>query len=147
MKSFDETIEELRALGEHLISYNFPKASATEEQDVEALKSIETTVDGYNICIRYSKAEYEKYMLETFQVYGLNQPFLPFHFLVKLARKALGGHELSLIEVFKEGRKIYIWTICLDKAGKPRPHNIPGERCNHEGFRYTYISPDKVTLY
>ena len=78
-------------------------------------------------------------------------PFLPFGLIVKLAQKILGGHHLSLVEMLRGNRKIYCWTLLVDKTGRPKKSNIENsenvERCVYEGFEYGYIDPTTVNFY
>jgi hypothetical protein len=87
--------------------------------------------------------------LETFQVLGQDCPFLPFATICKLARAFLGNSNLSLVELFKDNRKIYCWTVVRNKNGVaiPNPYKNNSERCNYEGFAYNYVSPDQVKFY
>ena len=154
-KKLQEHVREMRGLGEVLIPYNFPKAPAEWEDTINILKAREIVVDGYSVVVHYSKGMYDEsdnapaHYLETLQVLGKNSPFLPFHVICKLAKSFLGGHGLSLVEIFRENRKIYCWTLTVDLNGKPMPSPFEGdiERCNYEGFEYGMLQPDQVNFH
>jgi len=142
-------VEEMRALGEHLIHYNFPKAPAEWEDDINILKAREIVVDGYTVVVHYSKADYDNHYLETLQILGKNAPFLPFVLICKLAKVFLGDQELSLVEIVRDNRKIYCWTLTVDSDNNPipSPFQQESEPCQFEGFRYSYMNPDQVNFH
>jgi hypothetical protein len=148
---FEKIIESMRALGEILIPYNFPKAplSTTTEDDLAIFKQKEVVIDGYPIVLHYQKSDYDKHLIENLQIYGKNSPFLPFNLVCKLGKRFLGSYHLSLVEIFKDNRKIYIWSVCVDKHGKsmPGPWETETEECVFEGFNYLYMQPNKVNFY
>ena len=147
----EDIIENMRALGDMLIPHNFPKAPLlmTTEDDLSIFKQREATIDGYPVVMYYQKADYDAYLMETLQIYGKNSPFLPFGLICKLGKRFLGSHHLSIVEIFRDNRKIYIWSVCVDRRGRP----IPGpwepetEECVFEGFNYLYMQPNQVNFY
>jgi hypothetical protein len=147
----EQIIEHMRTLGDMLIPFNFPKSplSNTMEDDLAIFKQREAIIDGYPIIIHYQKSDYEKHLMETLQIYGKNSPFLPFNLICKLAKRFLGSHHLSLIEIFKDNRKIYIWSVCVDRRGRPipSPYELETEECDFEGFNYLYMHPSQVNFY
>lgn len=147
----EDVIDNMRALGDLLIPHNYPKAPllSTSEDDLAILKEREITVDGYPIFLHYQKADYDTHLMETIQIYGKNSPFLPFNLVCKLAKRFLGSHHLSLVEIFKENRKIYIWSVCVDKRGRPIPFPFEEEieDCEFEGFNYSYMQPNQIYFY
>ena len=56
-KKLEVQVEEMRSLGEQLIPYNFPRAPAEWEEDINLLKAREIIVDGYTVVVHYSKAD------------------------------------------------------------------------------------------
>jgi hypothetical protein len=142
-------VREMRALAEHLVPYNFPKAPADWEDDINILKAREVTIDGYSVVVHFSKADYGDHYLETLQILAKNAPFLPFVLLCKLAKAFLGDKELSLVEVIRDNRKVYCWTLTVDKDGNPipSPFQQESEPCQYEGFRYSYMQPDQVKFH
>jgi hypothetical protein len=147
----EEIIEGMRALGDMLIPYNFPKAPppTTMEDDLAIFKQREAIIDGYPIMLHYQKADYDKHLMETLQIYGKSSPFLPFNLICNLAKRFLGSHHLSLVEIFKDNRKIYIWSVCVDRRGRPipAPFEMETEECEFEGLDYLYMQPSQVNFY
>lgn len=148
-KSLETVAKEMRALGEILVPHNYPTVSPEEEDDILMLKSQEVTFDGYSIIVFYSKSDYRTYHLETLQILGKNCPFLPFWLVVKIAKKFLGDNHLSLVEIFKEGKKIYCWSVVKneDNISQPSPHKNQVKDCSYEGFAYKSMSPNQVNFY
>lgn len=150
--SLDETVESMRNVGETLIPHNYPKSVPPplgQQDDLLLFKKKSILVDGYNIDVHYQKSDFDEYLTETLQIYAQYSPFLPFNVVVKLAKKFLGGHDLSLVEIYREGRKIYIWTVYVDRRGRPIkfPFDIQVENCNYEGIRYSYMLPTQVHIF
>ncbi len=148
-KPLIEHVNEMRGLGEVLIDYNFPKAPPEWEDDLNVLKMRELVVDGYCILVHYSKADYGDHLLETLQVLGKNCPFLPFCLVCKLAKSYLGNRGLSLVEFFRDNRKIYCWTLTLDMEGKPipSPFSPDVQMCVYDGLEYGYMKPNQVNFH
>ena len=146
--SIDEVAEHMINVGEQLIPYNFPQADPHLENELFVLKTREVFVDGYAVILHYNKSDYKNYFIETLQIFGKTAPFLPFNLIIKLAQKFLGGHNLSLSEMFKDNRKIYCWTIVTDPSGKPiSPPQKDFQVCSFEGFKYAYIDAKNINLY
>jgi hypothetical protein len=78
IEKIDVIVEQVKALGERLIPYNFPLADPAAEDDLVVLKTVEVVVEGYIVFIHYNKSDYGDHFLESFQIYGKNSPFLPF---------------------------------------------------------------------
>lgn len=149
MSKFDEKLEVMRKAAEVLVPYNFPLGPVDLEYYIAPLKKCEVEVDGYTIVFHVNKAMYNDHYLETFQVHNKHAPFLPFHLVVKLARRVLGGHHLSLVEFYQGERKIYCWSVCLDDRGRPiiSPIKEKFTTKSYEGFQYMYITPEQLNLY
>lgn len=149
-RPIDEVVESMRKIGERLIPFNYPKVPPPlHEEDLVVFKKRSIIIDGYNLDIHYQKSDFEEYLTETLQIYSQYSPFLPFNLVVKLAKKFLGGHDLSLVEIYKDGRKIYIWTVYVDHSGKPIkfPFDIPVENCDFDGITYAYMQPTQVYIF
>jgi hypothetical protein len=148
-KSFDEQVEEMKRFGNILMPYNFPQVPQEEEEDVNFIKAREVMVDGYSLILHYSKADYGNHYLETLQVLGKYIPFLPFSLVCKIGKRFLGNKHLSLVELFRDNRKIYCWTLVSNRAGKavPGPYQNEVETCIYEGFEYRSVSPKQVNFY
>jgi hypothetical protein len=147
--TLDEHVRNMRRVGELLVPHNFPKVPAEQEEAIAVLKNRDATVDGYEVVLHYSKADYGTHFLESFQVVGKYVPFLPFGLVCKLGKRFLGPDNLSLVELFKDNRKIYCWTVAVTKEGTAvkTPVKEEGEDCVFEGFRYTYMDPKTVNFY
>jgi hypothetical protein len=145
----DKLVEDMKALADYFIPYNYPSVSISDEELVNYLKFKELDIDGYHVVLHFNKHDYHDYYLETFQIVGKDTPFLPFCLVTKLVQRVLGSHNLSLVEVFKEMRKIYCWTLLTNKSGQPilSPYEAESERCNFEGFEYSYIKSENVHFY
>jgi hypothetical protein len=74
-------------------------------------------------------------------VFAKYSAFLPFSLVVKVGRKFLGKHCLSLMEMHRGQRKIYCWTVYRDHDGRAvrTPFKMPSEKCVFEGFEYHYM--------
>lgn len=150
--SFDKimsSIGELKRLGKVLIPYNYPKNSS-EDQDDDLLifKSRKFLVDGYSVVGHYQRCNYDEYFMDVLQLYGDYSTFLPINVNCKLAKMFLGDKEISLIETYKEMKKIYCWAVYLDMEENvlPCPVRKKGEMTfrTHGGLRYSYIPPSSV---
>lgn len=149
MEKIDEVVRNMKSFGESLMPYNFPRVSPQEEEEVNLLKFREIMLDGYDVVLHFNKHDYGNHYLECFQILGKDVPFLPFCLTCKMAKKFLGSSNLSLIEVLKDNRKIYCWTIIKDRDGNPitSPYRHKAESCTYEDLEYSYVHPDKVNFY
>jgi hypothetical protein len=148
--SLDELIENMKAIGEMLVAYNYPKAlPPLMEDELAFFKEKEVVVDGYTLFIHYQKSDYRTHFLETLQIYNKYSPFLPFNLVCKLGKKFLGENHLSLIEIFRDNRKIYCWSVCSNKNGHPIPlqYDADVESCQFEGFDYLYMQPNQADFF
>lgn len=148
-KKLENEINNMKSLGRFFVPYNFPQSPPNEEEKVNILKFTEMTIDGYRVILHFNMHDYGNHFLETFQVLGRDIPFLPFSLTCKMAKRFLGLDYLSLIEVLKDNRKIYCWTVIKDKRGKAMfsPYKNKSEACIYEGLEYSYVPPDKVNFY
>lgn len=143
----DEIVREMKSLGDVLVPFNFPKMPLSGwEDDLGIFKAREVVIDGYSIFLHYQKSDYDDYLIETLQIHNRKSPFLPFNLICKIGRRFLGSKNLSLIEIYKEHRKIYIWTVCSDRQGNsvPIPNQPLTESCEFEGLQYTYMQPKNI---
>lgn len=146
LKNFDMIVDRVKKMGEVLLPYNYPLTTPAEEDEISVLKVTEMLVDGYEIMLHYSKNFYKDHYLETMQVLSKSSPFLPFNLVVKLAKKFFGNDHISLVEVLKEGKKIYCWTRIVDLSGNILEYSIEKERLEFEGFEYDYVSPNNINI-
>lgn len=147
--NLDDVLDMLRNLGEYLVPYNFPQASPEYEDYIYPLKTTAVEVDGYNVSIHYSKADWGEHFLESLQLNNVDTPFLPFSLVIKIAQKALGSHNLSLMQSPRGNKMYYCWTICTDKRGRPLPfkHPVKATACNYEGWDYDVLSEDSLKFH
>jgi hypothetical protein len=145
-KPLAEEIEQMKSMAEILLPFTFPVVDFKVEQDVLLLKQRTITVDGYDLLICYSKADYNEYFLESLQVQSAVAPFLPFTIVCKLGRAFLGSHKLSYIEFFRNNKKVYCWTLkSID--GRPLPPDENNKPATFEGFDYSVLQPGSVDLF
>jgi hypothetical protein len=106
-------------------------------------------IDGYSLFLHYQKSDYDDYFIQSIQIHNLKSPFLPFNLICKIGKRFLGSEQLSLIEIFKEHRKIYIWSLCTDKKNNPIeiPNKDSIEECEFEGLHYSYLQPSMVDFF
>lgn len=153
MQNLDQVIEKMRAVGQQLVPYNYPKGDPALEGYTNSIKTKNVCIDGYHLTIHFNKSEYgrgsKKIYLETLQIFGKNSPFLPFYVVAKLAKKFLGSHHLFLTELLRENRKIYLWNVYLDKRGIPIPQRVDNEAeiCTYEGLTYTYMDHNSINFH
>ena len=149
MSNFDARLDNLRNLSRDLVPYNFPLGPVELEYYLSPLKRSEAEADGYSLVFHFNRAAYNDHYLESFQVYNKYAPFLPFSLVTKLARKALGSHQLALVEFYQEDKKVYCWSVCLDSRGRPiaSPMKERTETREFEGFTYAYMRPEQLNLY
>tara|TARA_Y100000034_G_scaffold106329_3_gene134966 strand:+ start:1423 stop:1875 length:453 start_codon:yes stop_codon:yes gene_type:complete len=150
MESVRNQINRLKKLGQRLVSMNYPLGSPNDEPVLNPLKHCDTVIDGYRVTVHYNKADYGNHFMETFQVLGRDMPFLPFNAVCKLATLALGDNQLSLVELYKDQRKIYCWTLMTTKDGEPIKYPYEEdeiEYLNYQGFDYVYMNPNQVKFY
>lgn len=149
-RKLSEIVRGMKSLGNMLVPYNYPLSlSSFFDDDLEIFKERESCIDGYYLVIHYQKSFYGSYFVETLQVYNNKGPFLPFNLVKKIAVKFLGIEKLSLVEFFKNGKKIYCWTLSTDINNKPidPPYEAEGTLCNFEDFTYFYLKPSYVNFY
>jgi hypothetical protein len=144
--NLDKKVEEMKGIAEWLIPYTFPKVVFSEEQEVLPLKQRNVTLDGYEMVLCYSKADYDSYFLESLQVQSYYSPFLPFTLVCKLGRAFLGKENLSYIEFFRNSRKVYCWTI-RSRDGRSLPPGNKTKPGSYEGFAYNILQPGTIDLF
>ena len=147
--TLDVIVKEMKAVGEVLMPFNFPQVPFNAEDDLSIFKARHAVIDGYRVFVHYQKSDYGEYLIETLQINNSTAPFLPFQLICKLGKRFLGHRHLSLIEFFKENRKIYVWSVCMDRKGSPVeiPNVTRVEPCEFEGFKYSYLQPSQVDFF
>lgn len=141
-----QAVTEMRAMANLLIPATFPKVTFKEEQEILLLKQRVMTIDGYEISICFSMADYGNNMLESLQLQGVFAPFLPFIVVCKLGRAFLGEENISYIEFFRNKRNVYCWTL-RTVDGRPAPPDKAAKLGSYEGFNFNILEPGAVDLY
>jgi len=139
-------IQEMKSLGDLLMPQTFPRADFEVEQEVLLLKLRTVVVDGYDVIICYSKADYGEYFLESLQVQSAYAPFLPFNVVCNIGKAFLGDDNLSFIEFFREVRKVYCWTI-KSRDENALPPDESSKPNSYEGFNFHILDPSSVDLF
>jgi len=147
-KFLDDLIDSMKDVGDLLLSHSKQKSSEVEDA-LSLFRENSITVDGYDLYLYYQKEDYGDYLVETLQMYNENSPFLPFGVVSKIGQKFLGSHNLCLVELFKDNRKVYCWSVCVDPSGRPiaYPFKTVKEECVYEGLKYSYMQPNQVNFF
>tara|TARA_Y100000034_G_scaffold127552_1_gene180492 strand:- start:1700 stop:2206 length:507 start_codon:yes stop_codon:yes gene_type:complete len=146
MGNLQKVVEEMRRLAQHLVPYTFPKVEFQEEQEILPLKQRRVTVDGYDVVICFSEADYGEYTLLSLQVQSAQSPFLPFTLICKVGQVFLGVKHLSYIEFFRNNKKVYCWTIKTKEGRLLRPGKMT-KAGSYEGFDFRILHPGSVDLF
>jgi hypothetical protein len=141
-----EEVGQMKAMAEKLLSLTFPAATLNDEEDTLFLKQRLLIVDGYEIMVRYSKADYGEYFLESLQIQSAIAPFIPFIVVCKLGRAFLGPHHLSYAEFFRSNKKVYCWAL-RSREGRPLLPDKKNKPGSYEGFEYSILPPGSVDLF
>ena len=144
--TFKQKIQEMKGIANMLIPYTFPQVTFNEETEVLPLKQRKITIDGYEVILCFSKAKYTDYYLESLQIQSYYSPFLPFTLVCKIGRAFLGKENLSYIEFFKSGRKVYCWTL-RSRNGRSLPPGNKTKPGSYEGFAYNILEPGAIELF
>lgn len=147
MDKFNDNVVRLKEMAKSLIPMTYPRVPFKEEQEILLWKQRQMTVDGYEIMVCYSEADYNKYILKSVQLQSAQQgAFLPFTVVCKMGRIFLGSVHLSYIEFFRNNRKVYCWTtkcqgdVVLPPGGKSKSGS-------YEGFKFVIMQPGSVDLF
>lgn len=151
-KSLDDVVDSMKEIGDLFLIRNskgIDKETEALEDALSPFREETVVVDGYDLFVYYQKSDYDGYLVETLQLYNENSPFLPFNVVCKVGQKFLGSHNLSLVELFKENRKVYCWSVCVDKTGRPIPYpfKVKKEECVFENLKYSYMQPSQVNFF
>lgn len=141
-----ETVRSMKNMGSYLVPYTFPRVDFKIEQDVLLLKQRQIVVDGYDVLVCFSKADYGEYFLESLQLQASYAPFLPFTVVCKLGRAFLGKESISLIEFLRNTKKVYCWTK-KQRDGRPLPPDKKTKPGSYEGFEFNILQPGTVDLF
>lgn len=145
MTDFDREVESMRRMAEFLQKY---QKTPEDKADVAILATRELTFRGYDITFYLSKEKYPDCDIWTIQIYSKYQAFLPFSLVCDCAIRFLGYHDLGLTEVMVLGRKLYVWSVAVDKDGTPIP--VPQrpevEVRSYDGLIFSKAPSKQVTL-
>jgi len=136
----------MKYMARFLLPWTFPTVEFREEQDILIFKQRTIIVDGYEVILCYSEANYEQYILKSLQVQSAHAPFLPFTLVCKIGRAFLGSSNLSYIEFFRNNKKVYCWTI-KSKNGQLLPPGRKTRPGSYEGFEFRILHPGSVDLF
>ena len=141
-----DAVDSMKSLARTLIPYTFPKVSFEEEQQILCLKQRTIRVDGYEVIVCYSVADYEKHMLETLQIQSPQVPFLPFNVICKIGQLFMGHKDLAYVDFFRHNRKVYCWVVKSldDKRLSPGKKALP---TSYEGFDFHLLLSGTVDLF
>lgn len=149
--TLDEAYDKLTVMGNQLVRYSYPKSPKFLENSIYPWRSLEVVVDGYLVIVNYNRSEMseKKCYLETIQIFGKRNIFLPFSLVIKIAQKFLGNQDLSLLEIYKSDRKVYLWSCLVDYNGKPIKSElkVDSEIHYYNDFKYNYLDSSKVNFY
>jgi hypothetical protein len=147
MSDLDQTLEILRSAGEVLVPFN---SVPRYEDAISTLKRLTCVVDGYSCIIYFHKVAYENRFIEILQITGINNIYLPFNVVIKIACKGLGGHHLSYVPFYRDNIKIYCWSVLVDDRGRPLPNPFEKEKtedCVYNGIEYSELDPKQLNIY
>lgn len=141
-----DSIDSMKAMADYLLPYTFPNVSFKEEQQVLCMKQRVVQVDGYDITVCFSRADYKKYILQTLQLQSPQVPFLPFNIVCKIGQMFMGRKHLSYIDFFKNNKKVYCW-VSKFVGDKKLPPNNNSQLTSYEGFDFHLLHPGSVDLF
>lgn len=145
----DELVATMREVADDCVPYTFPKNHPKLETEMSFMKTRHLTIDGYDLICYLSRSDYGEYYQETFQILSVINSFLPFHLVIKVAQRFLGSHNLYLTEVIKNNKKLYLWTIWVDKSGRPAEvkHQKFVQECVFDDVPYRYVLPNQMNFH
>lgn len=140
-KTFNNCIDDMVEMAQTLMPQTYPQATTTEELEIDSLKQYQFLIDGYEVIAHLSWSQYSNCRIEYLEIASASSPFLPMFLICKIATRLLGQHELKYHSTFKQGRKVYIWTVAVDNSGRPIKLNDSHNLISHsyENFKYTCI--------
>jgi hypothetical protein len=137
-------MSQMKNLAEILVQHTYPKANFEEEQTVSILKQRMVIVDGYEVFLCFSIADYDKYILHTLQIQSVHTPFLPFNIVCKLGREFFGSKGLSYIEFLRNDKKIYCWILKFKNGSLISENKSKLEV--YEDFEFRILNPGSLDL-
>lgn len=141
-----DTVDSMKNMADLLIPYSFPNVSFEEELKVLCMKQRNVCVDGYEIIVVFSRADYRKHILETLQIQSPQVPFIPFNIVCKTAQLFMGQKDLAYIDFFRNNRKVYCWSNKTVGDKRLAPNN-KSRMASYEGFEFHLLAPGSVDLF
>lgn len=145
MSDFEKVINDMRNIARTLIPHTYPQVSEQHGRDISILKQRLVIVDGYEIILCYSEAMYVDHLLKTIEIQSTHSPFLPFSLIVKIAKRTFGLKNISYVEFFRDGKKVYCWLVKTQKEGLMEPDSS-SKPCEYEGFEFNILHPSFIEL-
>jgi hypothetical protein len=131
VKSLKEHADEMRKVGLVLPGEN--------DDDLLALRMREVRVDGHDLVVHYVTSNFDDMALETLNVFGKYIPFVPLTVVCKVVREFLGTQKLALLQIFKDGRRVYQWNVLKNIDGDVVPYPDDGDVGNCDGLLFSLI--------
>ena len=144
--NLQKIVKEMSDMARMLVPHTYPLVDFQEEQDVMFLKQRHLAIDGYDLIICLSEADYGESTLISLQIQSAQGPFLPFALICKIGRAFLGEKHLSFIEFFRNNKKVYCWTIKKNGERLMRPAKST-KAGSYEGFDFRILHPGSVDLF
>ncbi len=135
-KALKQHIKEMKAMAEMLMSHTFPVVDFERERQILVFKQRTIVVDGYELIISVNKSNYNTYHSLFIQIQSVYSPFLPFNLICNLAKAFLGDINVSYVDFFRDGKKLYCWNIRTTPNGEILPPAKDTELSFYEGFTY-----------
>lgn len=148
-QSLEESVTQIRRMGEFLMPYTYPITPKSEAEGIACLKLHEMMLDGYQIFVQYNKGNYGEYFLESVEILGKNAPFLPFVLVCKVAKAFLGEEHLAYVDFWHDNRRHYCWTLAKDDDDQPMPgpFKVEMEIGEYEGLEYSVLPNGGVNFH
>lgn len=146
MEQWQKVKDDMYNMAEMLIRHTWPIGKFEDEKDVLCLKQKIVDVDGYEIILCFSRADYGDFYVDSLQIQSCRTPFLPFRIVCKMAKLFFGENMVSYVEFFKSNKKVYCWVIKHDDTGYLDPSNQTVS-AEHEGYEYKILDPSTVDLF
>lgn len=142
----DKAVMEMKNMADMMVQYTFPVATVQSENDTALLRQRTMVVDGYELVVCLSKADYGDHFMYSLRIQSTMVPFVPFVVVCKLGRAFLGDRNLSYVEFFVSNRKLYCWML-KTKNGVPMPPDEDDIPSSYEGFAFSILRPGAVELF
>lgn len=140
-----EVLISMTEMAKLLVPNTFPLVSFDEELAVLCLKQRTVRIDGYDVCLCLSRAQYDGYYLDSLQMQSCQSPFLPFNLVCNVGQIFLGAENLFYVDFFKNNKKVYCWAV--KTTGGRTLH--PGDNAvaaSYEGFDYHVLAPGTINI-